>query len=102
MFFLSFYLCVCLYLFLLTFTSAGSPGAEPTSLGANEMPDGRVRCTTRGFIKSRCAGGLSSALRRFDALPKSSLVSREAQGEIGIVLVLPFRANHKTRHFFLI
>ena len=73
-----------------------------TLLGVNEMLEDRVRCTTRGFVKSRCAGGLSSVPRRLDALPKSFLVSREAQGEIGIILVLPLHTNHKTRHFLLI
>ena len=85
---------------LLTSMFTGSSGTELTFLGVSEMLDGRVRCTTRGSVKSRCAGGLSSVPRHLDALPESSLVSREAQGEIEIVPVLPLHANHKTQYFF--
>ena len=78
----------------------GSSRAKPTFLGVSEMPDSRVRCRTYGFVKSRCAGSLSSEPYCLDALPKSFLVSHEAQGEIEIDLVLPLHANHKTRNFF--
>ena len=45
---------------------------------------------TRGFIKSHCTGGLSSMPGCLDALPKSSLVSHEAQERLRFILFFLF------------
>ena len=76
----SLYLCVHLYLFLLIFKFTGSSKAKPTFLGVSKMLDSRVRCMTCRFVKSRCAGGLSSMLCHLDALSKLSPVFHKAQG----------------------